>query len=69
MNGAETILAEILGAVIVLAVLGCVAAAREWVSVSFTVRTIPKSKRQGRAAAVATAPAAKPAAIPFQEAA
>ena len=53
MNGAETILAEILGAVIVLAVLGCIAAAREWVSVSVSVRTVPRAKRQGRTAAEA----------------
>ncbi len=51
MNGAETILAEILGAVIVLAVLGCTAAAREWVSVPVSVRTVPRAKRQGRTAA------------------
>ena len=44
------ITAEVLGALIVLAVLGLVAAAHEWigVSLSFSVRFIPASKRAPR---------------------
>ena len=67
MNGPEIILAEVLGAGVVLAVLGCLAVAREWIAVSVSVRTVPKAKRHRCAAAAATVPAAPAPAAPVQE--
>jgi len=69
VNGAEALVAEILGAVIVLAVLGCLAVAQGWVAVSLSIRTIPRSKRQRRTAAAAPVPAPEPAATPLRGAA
>lgn len=50
MNTPETITAEILGTLIILAALGVLAAAREWVAVSLSAsaRFVPAAKRTPR---------------------